>query len=127
MRSFITVFAIIILAVGSARAELASATPAAVNQALASGRPTLIDFGLRTCGVCKRMAPFLESLAIEYQGKANILFVDVRVDQTTARKFNVQMLPTQIFIDPQGKEAGRHTGFMSRLDIIKGLKSAGLK
>lgn len=112
---------------GSARAELPSATETIVKQALLSGKPTLIDFGLRTCNVCKKMAPYLESLSNDYRGRANILFIDVRSDQATAEKFRVQMLPTQIFINQQGKEIQRHIGFMDKQGIINGLKSAGLK
>jgi thioredoxin 1 len=127
MRSFVSVAAIILILAGAANAELPSASSTTVNQALLSGKPTLIDFGLRTCTVCKKMAPYLESLSNDYRGQANVLFIDVRSDQATAQKFRVQMLPTQIFINPQGKEVQRHTGFMDKEGIIKGLKSAGLK
>lgn len=127
MKPIVTIFTMLLLFAGAANAELPAATTTAVNQALSSGKPTLIDFGLRTCNVCKKMAPYLESLANEYRGRANILFIDVRADQATAQKFRVQMLPTQIFINPQGKEVQRHTGFMDKQGIINGLKSAGLK
>ncbi len=127
MKPIVTIFTLLLLFAGVANAELPAATATAVNQALSSGKPTLIDFGLRTCPVCKKMAPYLESLSTEYRGRANILFIDVRSDQATAQKFRVQMLPTQIFINPQGKEVQRHTGFMDKEGIIKGLKSAGLK
>jgi len=127
MKLFFPLFAIFLMLAGTVHAELPAATATAVNQALSSGKPTLIDFGLRTCNVCKKMAPYLESLSNDYRGRANILFIDVRSDQATAQKFRVQMLPTQIFINPQGKEVQRHTGFMDKEGIIKGLKSAGLK
>lgn len=127
MKPIVTIFTMLLLFAGVANAELPSATATAVSQALSSGKPTLIDFGLRTCNVCKKMAPFLESLSGEYRGRANILFIDVRADQTTAQKFRVQMLPTQIFINAQGREVQRHTGFMDKAGIINGLKSAGLK
>ncbi|MDD2732397.1 MAG: thioredoxin family protein [Desulfuromonadaceae bacterium] len=127
MKLFFSVSAIFLMFAGVANAELPAATAIAVNQALSSGKPTLIDFGLRTCNVCKKMAPYLESLSNDYRERANILFIDVRSDQATAQKFRVQMLPTQIFINPQGKEVQRHTGFMDKGGIIKGLKSAGLK
>ena len=127
MKSIVIAIVTLLMLAGAAGAELPAATATAVNQALSSGKPTLIDFGLRTCPVCKKMAPYLESLSNEYRGRANLLFIDVRADQTTAQKFRVQMLPTQIFINPQGKEVQRHTGFMDKEDIIKGLKSAGLK
>ena len=127
MNQLVTIIAIILILAGAANAELPSASTATVNQALSSGKPTLIDFGLRTCNVCKKMAPYLESLSNDYRGQANVLFIDVRADQATAQRFGVRMLPTQIFINPQGKEVQRHTGFMDKEGIIKGLKSAGLK
>ncbi len=90
-------------------------------------QPTLIDLGARTCIPCKQMAPILEELAGTYRGKANVLFIDVREDQAAARRFAIQMIPTQIFFDAKGKEVSRHIGFMDRPDLIKGLKAAGLK
>jgi len=110
----------------AAGTELPSATDAVVKQALASGKPAVIDLGARHCIPCKKMAPILESLSNEYRGRANILFIDVNEDQAAALKFNIQMIPTQIFFDARGKEVKRHTGFMEKEDILKELKNAGL-
>ena len=110
-----------------ANAELPSATAAVVNQALSSGKPTVIDLGARTCIPCKEMAPILESLSAEYRGKAAVLFIDVRADQDAAQRFGVQMIPTQIFFDAKGREVKRHMGFMDRRGLLKELKAAGLK
>ena len=117
----------LLLCAGVAHAELPSASPAAINQALSSGKPAVIDLGARTCVQCKKMAPILESLAVEYKGKAGVLFIDVSADRAAADRFKVQMIPTQIFFNAQGKEVKRHIGFMDRPDIVKELKSAGLK
>jgi thioredoxin 1 len=118
----------ILLAIASAaHAELPSAATATVNQALSSGKPAVIDLGARTCIPCKKMAPILESMSNEYRGKANVLFIDVHEDQAAAKKFRVQMIPTQIFFNAQGKEVKRHIGFMDKADILKELKAAGLK
>ena len=111
----------------TAHAELPAATAAVVNQALSSGKPTVIDLGARTCIPCKKMAPVLESLSGEYRGKASVLFIDVHEDQAAAQKFRVQMIPTQIFLNTQGKEVKRHIGFMDKTDILKELKNAGMK
>lgn len=127
MKSFFTAIATLLMLVSIASAEFPSSSQAVTSQAISSGKPTLINFGLRTCNVCKKMAPYLESLSNEYRGKAHILFVDVRADMDVARKFRVQMLPTQLFINAQGKEVQRHTGFMDKDGMIKGLKLAGLK
>jgi thioredoxin 1 len=110
-----------------AHAELPSATTTVVNRALTSGQPTIIDLGARTCIPCKKMAPILESLSAEYKGKAGVLFIDVHEDQAAAKKFGVQMIPTQIFFDAKGKEVTRHMGFMDKADIVKTLKKAGLQ
>jgi len=73
------------------------------------------------------MAPILESLATEYRGKANVLFIDVQQDSAAAEKYSVRMIPTQIFFDGKGKEIKRHIGFMDKAVILKELKTAGLK
>ncbi len=111
----------------AAHAELPSASATTVNQVLASGKPVVIDLGARTCIPCKKMAPILESLSSEYRGKASILFIDVHGDQAAAKRFRVQMIPTQIFFDAKGREVKRHIGFMDKPDILKELKAAGLK
>lgn len=116
-----------ILFTTAAYAELPGATAAVVNQALSSGKPTVIDLGARTCIPCKKMAPILETLSGEYRGKASVLFIDVHEDQEAAKKFRVQMIPTQIFFNAQGKEVKRHIGFMDKSDIVKELRAAGLK
>ena len=117
----------LLLIATAANAELPSATPADVSQALASGKPTVIDLGARTCIPCKKMAPILESLSAEYRGRINVLFIDVHEDQAAAKKFRVQMIPTQIFFNAQGKEVKRHIGFMDRSDILKELKAVGMR
>ncbi len=126
MNRLLTVL-LLLLSVGTAQAELPSATDAVATQALASGKPSVLDLGARTCIPCKRMAPILEELAATYRGKANVLFIDVREDQAAARRFGIQMIPTQIFFDAKGQEVSRHMAFMERDDLVKGLTAAGLK
>lgn len=110
-----------------ARAELPSASDVAISQALASGKPAVIDLGARACIPCKKMAPILESLAGEYRGKASVLFIDVHGNQTAAKRFRVQMIPTQIFFDARGKEVKRHVGFMDKADIVRELNALGVR
>lgn len=127
MKLSITTLAITLMLAGFAHAELPAATDAVVTRALLSGKPMILDLGARTCIPCKQMAPILESMSKEYQGKASVLFIDVREDQAAAKKFKVQMIPTQIFFNAQGKEVKRHIGFMDKPDILKELKAAGMK
>ena len=127
MKTGLITFIAVLLAVTAAYAGLPSATAAVVKQALSSGKPTVIDLGARTCIPCKKMAPILESLSGEYRGRASVLFIDVHEDTVAAQNFRIQMIPTQIFFNAQGKEVKRHIGFMDKPDILKELKAAGLK
>ena len=62
----------------STGADLPSATDANIRAALGSGRPTVADFGARSCIPCKKMAPILAELEHELKGRGNVLFTDVR-------------------------------------------------
>ena len=127
MKQFISALTITLMLAGAAHAELPAATDAVVKQALSSGKPIVIDLGARTCIPCTKMAPILESLSGEFRGRASVLFIDVHENEAAAEKFRIQMIPTQIFFNAQGKEVKRHVGFMDKPDIVKGLKAAGLR
>ena len=119
--------ALCLTAVSAVAAELPSSNDAVIKAALASGKPTVADFGARTCIPCKKMAPILEELNRELKGKANVTFTDVWATPAIAQDYRVQMIPTQIFFDARGKEVKRHMGFIEKADILKELKAAGLK
>lgn len=127
MKSIISAAVLTLFFATTALAELPSVSDTVISQALASGKPTILDLGARTCIPCKKMAPILEALSTEYKDKANVLFVDVWEEKAAAKKFHVQMIPTQIFFDARGKEVKRHVGGMERDEILKELKAAGLK
>lgn len=67
------------------------------------GLPIIIDFGADSCIPCKEMAPVLKELNSELQGKAIIRFVDVWKYQALAEGYPISVIPTQIFIDANGK------------------------
>ena len=64
--------------------------------------PFVIDFGSDSCIPCKEMAPVLETLHEDFQGKAIIHFVDVWKNQTAASDFPVSVIPTQVFFNADG-------------------------
>lgn len=67
------------------------------------GVPIIIDFGADSCIPCKEMAPVLKELNEELQGRAIIKFVDVWKYKELAKGYPVNLIPTQIFIDAEGK------------------------
>ncbi|MDW2800175.1 thioredoxin family protein [Clostridium boliviensis] len=66
------------------------------------GLPFVIDFGSDSCIPCKEMAPVLETLHEEFQGKAIVHFVDVWKNTTAANNFPVSVIPTQVFFTAAG-------------------------
>ncbi len=103
---------------------VASSVPSA--PAKTSGKATMIDLGATECIPCKMMAPILEELKKEYEGKADIVFIDVWKNPSEAKKYGVRAIPTQIFFDAEGKEVHRNTGFMDKKRIVEILTRMGV-
>ena len=97
-----------------------------LGQALSSGKPTLAEFGRGTCIPCKEMKPILEELAKEYEGKLNVVIVEVDEHRDLTNQYGIMAIPTQIFFDSSGEEITRHIGFWSKEKIIAQLKKMGI-
>ena len=83
--------------------------------------PRLVDLGSTTCIPCKKLAPILDELKVELKGKVDIEFIDVTKDTAAADKYGIQVIPTQIMLDQQGKELFRHEGFIPKADLLSKL------
>jgi thioredoxin 1 len=97
-----------------------SAVPAGVKL------PKLLDLGAGKCIPCKMMAPILEDLKKEYAGKMIIEFVDVWQNPDTGKQYGIDVIPTQIFYNADGKELFRHSGFFAKEDILGKWKELGV-
>jgi len=98
-----------------------------LGQALASGKPTLAEFGSSTCVPCKQMKPILEKLAVDYEGKLNVVIVEVYEQRALTQQYGIMAIPTQIVFDSSGKEVSRHMGLWPREEIIAQLKKMGIE
>jgi len=65
--------------------------------------PCLIDFYADWCGPCKMVAPILEELSKEFDGKVNIYKVNTEVEQELAAAFGIQSIPSLLFCPKEGK------------------------
>jgi thioredoxin 1 len=67
------------------------------DEALKSNVPVVVDFWATWCGPCRMIAPIVEELAGEYQGKVKVGKLDVDENQQTAIKYGVRSIPTVLF------------------------------
>jgi thioredoxin 1 len=72
------------------------------------------------------MRPVMEKLTRNFGEKLEVVFIDIKRDRESAKKFRVFGIPTQVFLDRNGKEFHRHIGFYSYEDIQQVLKRFGL-
>jgi thioredoxin 1 len=93
------------------------------EEVLKSEKPVLIDFWATWCGPCKMIAPIVEELVDEYEGKAKIGKLDVDNNQQTAIKFGVRSIPT-ILIFKDGKLKDTIIGAVPKGQIVQRLNSA---
>lgn len=77
----------------------------------------LVDFFATWCGPCKMMAPVIDELSNEFEGKAKIGKLDVDENNKSASEFGVQSIPTLILFK-DGKEVDRMIGFQSK-EVLK--------
>ena len=89
--------------------------------------PRLVDLGADKCIPCKMMMPVIDELQNEYKGKLQVEFYDVWKDPAPGQKYGIRVIPTQIFLDPDGKELYRHEGFFSKKDILAKWKTLGFE
>jgi thioredoxin 1 len=80
---------------------------------------TFLEIGAETCIPCKMMKPVMKEIQEEYKDKIEVIFHDVSKDKEVAKKYNIRVIPTQVFLDKDGKEFHRHEGFYPKEEIMK--------
>ena len=79
------------------------------EEVLKSQIPVFVDFWAEWCGPCRAIAPVLESLAEDYNGKVKIVKINVDKETDLANKYNVSAIPSPIIVK-DGKEIDRIVG-----------------
>lgn len=88
---------------------------------------TFIELGSDKCIPCKAMQPVMKAIEEKYGDQIQIIFYDVWKDDSWAKKYNIRVIPTQVFLDENGVEFHRHQGFYPQEQIEQLLISKGLK
>jgi thioredoxin 1 len=93
-------------------------------QATAKG-VVLVDFYADWCGPCKMITPILEQLNDEYQGKLDIIKVDVDAEGGLAQKYGIMSIPT-LMLFKDGDVVGQVLGFQAKPMLKKFISKAGI-
>jgi thioredoxin 1 len=97
------------------------------NEQTEKAKVTFIELGSVNCIPCKQMQPVMKSIEEKYKGQVKVVFHDVWKDKRPAQQYNIKLIPTQVFLDENGKEFFRHEGFYPEEEIDKLLQTKGLK
>ncbi len=89
-------------------------------------KPAVVDFYADWCGPCKAISPILEEIAKEYAGELYIYKINVDNDPSIADAFNIQAIPTLLFIPMEGRYTVK-TGGMPKEELVNIIKEKCLK
>lgn len=91
-------------------------------EALGADLPVLVDFYADWCGPCKMMAPIVEALAEEYEGKVKIGKLNVDQSPNTAGQYSIMSIPTLLFIK-NGEVVNKIIGAVSKSELEQALNA----
>lgn len=90
---------------------------------------TFIELGSVRCIPCQQMQPVMKSIEQKYGRDVKVVFYDVWTEAGApyAKQYNIEAIPTQVFLDKDGKEFFRHVGFFPEEELVKILQQRGVK
>lgn len=83
-----------------------------------AAKPTIYEFARRFCPVCLKNAQVLKKVQEKYRDQINLRFIYIDTEEHLFRRYDVTFVPTQVFLNPAGKEVYRHFGPLSETELI---------
>lgn len=88
------------------------------SEVLGSDQPVLVDFTATWCGPCKALAPIVDKIADEFQGKVKVGKLDIDAQRPIAEKYKIRSVPT-VLVFRGGQKTGEHLGLTTRDKLVK--------
>lgn len=88
---------------------------------------TFVELGSDSCIPCKEMRPIMAEIEKKYSGSVEVVFYDVYEQGDKAEEYGVRVIPTQVFLDENGRELYRHEGFLTLMAIESLLAERGIE
>ncbi|MCF7919578.1 MAG: thioredoxin family protein [Candidatus Cloacimonetes bacterium] len=88
---------------------------------------TFHEFGSTTCVPCKMMEKVMDEVRTIYGNRVEVIFHNVNIERELSASYNIKMIPTQVFLDAEGKEFNRHVGYYPTSEIVKLFEAQGIK
>ncbi|NFV70725.1 thioredoxin [Clostridium botulinum] len=89
--------------------------------------PVLLEVSSPTCGPCRKMTPIIKEIKEEYKNKVDTHIVDLTKNPQFGDKYKVSVVPTQVFLDKDGKVFLRHEGMLTKDEIIDIINKMGIR
>ena len=97
-------------------------TDSNLKEYIASGKPVVVDFWAEWCGPCRMIAPIIDELAAEYEGRATIGKLNVDENSETPEKYGIRNIPTILFFK-NGELADKQVGMIQKLALEDKIKA----
>jgi thioredoxin 1 len=124
-------FVSLILALATAVIPQSKSIKTESNDAALTKKPlvTFVELGSVKCIPCRQMQPVMAAIEKKYAEQIKVVSYDVwkSEQQQYAEQYGIKLIPTQVFLDKDGKEFFRHEGFYPEAEIDKLLQKRGLK
>ncbi|WP_438005631.1 thioredoxin [Sorangium sp. So ce321] len=88
------------------------------SEVLQSSVPVLVDFTATWCGPCRALAPIVDKIADDFQGRVKVAKLDIDNAPDTTRKYGVRSVPT-VMVFERGEKKGVQVGLASRETLVK--------
>lgn len=90
------------------------------EEVLQATEPTLVDLWASWCGPCRMVAPIVEQIAEEYDGRLRVAKLDVDANQETPARYGIRGIPT-LLLFKDGEEVARVVGFRQKDELVETL------